>query len=300
MRVFVTGASGYIGKAVALAFRRAGHTVFGLVRTENSKKMLIQGEVIPVIGDLNHPNDFRNIIEESEVIVDCAHESSPNSVARDAAKIELFLNAAHKNKLPHTLIYTSGVWVYGNTGNIIADEASILNPIDIVTWRPAHEEMVLNGSSDYVKTVVIRPGCVYGGVGGLTKIWFDSTLEGAVTMVGDGANRWTMIHVDDLANLYVLAAEKEVNRVVLNATGESNHNIKDIVEKIAQIAGLDGKIRQLTLEEAVQKMGRFATGLTIDQRVSSQRATHLLGWLPKHASFMQEIERYYEAWKQLQ
>lgn len=297
MRVFVTGASGYIGHAVARAFRQSGHDVYGLIRSKPSEHLLRISEIKPIVGDMNKPKSYMKILDEVEVIVHCAYEMSAHGVDLDASTIDTLVKAASKANLPRTVIYTSGVWVYGNTGKKVADEASTLNPIDYVKWRPRHEKSVLDAHSAQVRTVVIRPGCVYGGVNGLTAMWFDSTRQGAVEMVGEGNNRWSMIHVEDLARLYVLAAERELSNVVLNATDSTSLTVKEMVEAIAEAAGIPGKINQLTKKEAMQKYGALTDGLLIDQKISSERAARLLGWHPKHTKFIDAVQCDYDAWK---
>lgn len=297
MKIFITGATGYIGRSVAAAFRRAGHAVYGLVRSNSAAAILSESEIIPIIGDLSQPDSYSLIAEKAEVLVHCAFDSSSEGVSLDKLTLQALIAAANKHNLPRTIIYTSGVWVYGNTYGKIVDEATPLNPLENVNWRPQHEDIAINASHSNLHTVVIRPGCVYGGVGGLTQMWFDSLSEGAVKMIGDGRNRWSMIHVEDLANLYVLAAEKEMNSIIFNATDGSQVTVKEIVAHIAAIAGIPEQIRMISPEEANKEIGPFSTGLLVDQMISSQRAQRLLGWSPRHLSFLHDIERYYEAWK---
>src|SRR4029450_1243631 len=106
---------------------------------------------------------------------------------------------------PKTFLYTSGVWVYGSTGDQPADETTPLTPLHLVAWRPAHEQMVLSATN--VRGIVFRPGCVYGKPGSLTAAWFEGASKGDLSVVGDGKNRWAMVHVDDVAEAYVRAAE---------------------------------------------------------------------------------------------
>ena len=207
--------SGTIGRAVARAFREKGHTVYGLVRSEENANLLKLMEIWPIIGDLSDPETFVKILDEVEVAVSCAFDDSDSGVERDASTIDLITNVFSKSSLPRSFIYTSGIWVYGSGGHRIVDESTPVNPIEIVKWRPAHEQKVLDASSGNLRTVVIRPGCVYGLKGGLLKVLYAASQNGSVPMIGEGRNRWPMIHVNDLAHAYVSAAEKELNRVIL-------------------------------------------------------------------------------------
>jgi nucleoside-diphosphate-sugar epimerase len=297
MRIFITGASGYIGNAVAKAFRRSGHQVFGLVRSESKAQNLRAEEIIPVIGLLENPTTYLEEAKKAEVLIHCAFEASSSSVPRDLQTIETLLEAANSSFLPRIIIYTSGVWVYGNTGNDFVDEAAPLNPLNLVKWRPAHEEKILKSAHDLLKPIVIRPGCVYGKSGGLTSIWFSSAVQGALTIVGNGQNTWSMVHIDDLAEAYVLAAEKELNCITLSINDGRNPLIKQIAEEIAKAVDFPSKIRFLSYEEAFKQFGPVAEGLIVNQKVKNERAMRLLGWRPRHPAFVDAVKDYYEAWK---
>ena len=300
MRIFVTGASGYIGHAVAKAFRAKGHVVYGLVRSDDDARLLSLDEIWPIMGDLNNPDSYRGILNEVEVVVHCAMELSKNTVEVDAKTVDTILGVLSSSPLSKAFIYTSGVWVYGSTNHKPADEASPLNPIDIAKWRPAHESKVLKAASPELRTVVMRPGCVYGSVGGLTNIFFTSTQNGAVSIVGDGSNRWAMIHVQDLAYAYVAAAEKELSNVILNVVDDSNYTVKEMAEAVARSAGVSDKVVSLSEEEAESQFGPIAQGLALDQIVSNARIKRLLGWQIHHLPFINEVDSYYHAWEAAQ
>ncbi|HYT05752.1 MAG TPA: NAD-dependent epimerase/dehydratase family protein [Gemmatimonadales bacterium] len=206
MQVFVTGATGYVGSSVATAFRRVGHRVWGLTRSEAKARRLAQQEIQPVIGDLANPKSYADVAAECAVLVHAAFEYSAQGVAKDKTAIEALVEAGRRGARPKTLIFTSGAWVHGDTGDRMVDETTPLNPVALVAWRPAHEQLVLQAPG--VRGLVIRPGCVYGGPGGLTAPWFaDASAGKPPTVVGDGRNRWTMVHADDLADAYLRVGE---------------------------------------------------------------------------------------------
>lgn len=297
MRVFVTGASGYIGHSVAKAFRAKGHSVFGLVRSHQKASQLSLEEIWPVIGELENPETYRAILEDVEVVVHCAHDYSPHGVENDAKSIDTFLSVFSKSLSPRALIYTSGVWVYGSRGNQVVDESLPVQPLEIVKWRPGHEEKVLNATSQLLRTVVMRPGVVYGGTGGLMTTLFSSAQNGAVEIVGEGHNRWPMVHVQDLAYAYVSAAEKELTRVILNVVDDSTATVREMAEAIAQAAKIDDKVNVLHREESMKKHGPVIEGLQINLKVNNSRIKRLLGWQIHHAPFLYEAELYYHTWQ---
>ena len=175
MRVFITGATGYIGFNVALAFRRAGHEVWGLVRSSDKAGALAENEIRPVLGDMERPQTYSSIAEQCSIFVHTAVDRQAREEL-DKKTVETLLEVSKKADTPKTLIYTSGVWLYGNTGDRLVDETEPLNPINHSAYRVAHEKMVLNTSG--VKGVVIHPGVVYGRQGGLTGNWFMGAVSG--------------------------------------------------------------------------------------------------------------------------
>src|SRR2546430_2263317 len=184
MRVFVTGATGYVGFAVATALRRAGHDVYGLTRGAAKASQLARQEIHPVQGDIGDPKSYADAAEECSVLVHAAFESSASAVAKDKSAIDALIEAGRRGAQPKTLIFTSGVWVHGDTGGKLVDESTPLHPIKLVAWRPAHEQMVLQAKT--VRGLVIRPGCVYGGRRGVTGGWFAPALARQPPAAGGG------------------------------------------------------------------------------------------------------------------
>lgn len=297
MNVFVTGSTGYIGSAVAAAFRRAGHRVFGLVRSSDKARALAGAKIVPVLGDLAAPESFVAVVRGCDLFVHCASENSPATVARDRAAIDTFLAAARGANAPRALLYTSGVWVYGDTGGRTVDETSALSPLDLVRWRVEHEQIVLDAATPQLRTLVLRPGCVYGGAGGLTVPWFASAVAGEVEMVGDGSNCWSTVHVDDVAEAYVLAAERAPGGEALNISDGANLRVGEMVAAVAVAAGIPGRIAQLSPDEAAEKFGPLAEGLGAHQKVANARAKAALGWHPRHASFVSEADLYFASYR---
>src|SRR6266851_2957673 len=207
MEVFLTGATGYIGSAVAEALQRAGHKVAGLARTLEKAKQLEARGVRACLGDLLKPETIAAPSRTVSGVIQTASTNDANAPQTDAAVVGAILETLEGTGKP--FIYTSGVWVLGSTGDGSADEQTPLNPTPLVAHRPAMEQKVLGYKDRGVRTVVIRPALVYGRGGSGPKMLTKSAREtGAARYVGDGQNRWPFVDVDDLAQLYVLALEK--------------------------------------------------------------------------------------------
>jgi nucleoside-diphosphate-sugar epimerase len=298
MQVFVTGASGFIGSAVAGAFARAGHDVRGLVRSSDKARALALHEIEPIIGTMEDPASYAAAAESSTVLVHCAAEYSARYMALDKQTVETLTWSAQKSNAPRTLLYTSGVWIYGDTGASSVDESSPLNPPPNVATRAEHERIVLSSHSGNLRTLVLRPGCVYGGSGSLTALWFESAVKsGTARYVGSGEQRWAMVHLDDLAALYVLAAESALGGRVLNATDHSRFTIAECARAASRAAGADGRTQSIPPAEAQKSFGPMARCLEMTQHVDSSRAARLLGWQPRSSGFVDGAERYFRAWR---
>jgi nucleoside-diphosphate-sugar epimerase len=294
MRVFVTGATGYVGHAVAAALRRAGHEVLGLCRSAEKARLIARDEIHPVLGDLNHPSTYGHALDACSVLVHAAFDAQGGVVEPDRTAIAAFLEASKRS--PKTVIYTSGVWVYGDTGAGAADETTPSNPVKLVAWRPAHERSILHSAD--VRGIVLRPGCVYGKAAGLTGDWFAASERNEpVSVVGDGRNRWAMVHLDDLADAYVRAAESNLRGEVLNVTDRSRNTVGDMVRAAARAAGSSRDPVFIPLDDARKSMGDFADCLGLNQHVDSRKAVRLLGWQPRHAGFVDEAAECFEAWR---
>jgi len=299
MKVFVTGASGYIGFQVALALRRAGHKVWGLVRNQEKGEALAKNEIIPVIGNMQRPESYLSVAEQCPVLIHAATEYSAERVTLERLTAESLIRLGNSGAKPRTFIYTSGVWVYGNTGCQIVDETSPLNPAKLVSWRPGVEEMVLKAKE--IKGIVIRPGCVYGKQGGMTGSWFKGAYkEKALKGTGDGNNHWAMVHAEDLAEAYLLAAESGLKGEIFNVADRSCSSISENLKAVAGVTGYSGQIEFIPAEKASQTLGDYAYCLALDQHVDAGKATRRLGWQPKHSGFGEEVETCFTAWKEAQ
>jgi nucleoside-diphosphate-sugar epimerase len=287
MNIFLTGATGYIGGAVADALKKAGHSVTGLARSDEAAGKLHLKGVASHRGDLTSPASLAAAASALDGVI---HTGTTNDGRVDQAAIRVMLDALNGSGKP--FVYTSGVWVLGNTGDTPADESAPLNPAALVAWRPAVERMVLERAQKGVRAIVIRPALVYGHGGGIPADLVKSAREnGAARYVGRGENRWPAIHVDDLADLYLRAVERATPGTLLNAADSSAHRVKEIAEAASAGAGKDGRTASWPLEEARKTLGAYADALVLDQRVSSAKATSLLGWKPHAAGILDDLRR---------
>ncbi len=253
MRIFITGATGYLGSAVTQSLRARGHEVTAFVR----------GQSLAEVGDY-------------DAYVHTAF-SMTDPVAFDRAVIEAL---TARNGF---FLFTSGVWVLGNTGEHGADESSPVNPLALVAWRPAHEQLVLASG----RNAVIRPGCVYGGKQSMFASWFAAAEQGKpLEIAGDGENHWAVVNLHDLADCYVRLVEQRAPGI-FHATDDTTATLNECALAVAP----DAEIRHVPPPE-----GPFADALLVDQHISSVKTRDQLGWQPKR-DFVSSVDEQWAEWR---
>src|SRR3954470_5222721 len=287
MRVFLTGASGYIGSAVAERLRAAGHQLTALARSDASAAKLQSADIQPVRGDFSEPKSVGHAAGQADGVISLATTYDPSI---DGPAIDAILEALAGSNKP--FIYTSGIWSHGDTGGKVVDETSPPKPATLVAWRQAVEDRVLAGAKRGIRTGVIRPAIVYGRGGGIPAGFVESARqEGAARYIGTGKNRWPLVHVDDLADLYLLALEKAAPGTLLLGVSGPSRPVSEIAAAASRGAGASGRTVATPLEEARKTVGPYADALALDQQASGRRAQELLGWNPRRPDVLEELER---------
>jgi nucleoside-diphosphate-sugar epimerase len=287
MKVFLTGATGYIGTAVADRLRAAGHKLTGLARSEAAAARLKASGITPVRGDFSDPSSVGSAARQADGVISMATTYNP---AIDGPAIDAILDALAGSDKP--FVYTSGIWSHGDTGGAVVDETTPPHPAALVEWRQAVEDQVRDGARRGIRTLVIRPAIVYGRGGGIPAGFVQSAKdEGAARYVGTGKNRWPFVHVDDLADLYLLALERAPAGAVLLGVAGPSRAVSDVAAAASRGAGAGGRTVAWPLEQARQKLGPYADALVLDQQASGRRAQELLGWQPHRPDVLEDIER---------
>ena len=297
MRIFLTGATGYVGSAVTDALLRSGHEVTALVRDPEKAERVSRRGVHAMVGDLSRPASYAAAAEAADSIVHTALDSSTRKQKVDRLAIDTLVAAGARRAaagLPASVVYTSGTWVLGEAHD--ATEDTPLNPIPLVAWRPDHERLVLDAAGQGVRPVVLRPGIVYGGARGIVGDLLKDAANGLVRVVGTGQNHWACIYDRDLADLYVRVSTIDDAAGIFHANDEADESVDDIVAAISQHAKMTPDVRHMPIEEARKKMGLYADALALDQIVRSPRA-RALGWAPTLRSVAGSVARLLEEFR---
>jgi nucleoside-diphosphate-sugar epimerase len=299
MRIFLTGATGYVGSAVLHALQRGGHDVVALFRDPREAERRAALGVEPVLGDLADPRTYARAAEACDAIVHTALAGSGRGPHVDRQAVDALLGAAIRRTATgrtSTVVYTSGVWVLGNTSGQATEEAPV-RPTPLVAWRPEHETLVLDaGRGRLLRTAVVRPGIVYGGGRGIIADLLKTAANGLVRVVGDGQNHWACVHDRDLADLYLRIVVNPEASGIYHANDEADERVDDIVEAVARHARMLPEVRHVPIEEARSKMGPLADALALNQIVRSPRA-RALGWAPTLHSVTGNVARLLEEFR---
>lgn len=284
MTVFVTGATGYIGRVVVRALCAAGHEVHGLARSPLAEAKLRAdgGEVVR--GSLTDLPVLARAARAADAVIHLGATGDAEQAQVDTAAVSAMLNAVEGSG--KRFIYTSGVWVLGSTGDRVADEDAPPDPTPIVAWRAEMERTMREAADWGIRPVVLRPAVVYGRGGGTPGTFVASARKkGVVRYVGDGTQRWPFVHVDDLADLYVLALHAAAG-TVLNAAAGPSLPVRKVAEAAAEANGAEAEA--WPLDRARERLGPYADALALDQQVSASRAL-ASGWKPSRPSVLDEL-----------
>lgn len=289
MRVFVTGATGYIGSAVVGALAAADHEVVGLARSDESEEELRDRGADVARGDLSNPESLVGPCRGADAVIHLAATGGDDWQQLDEGAVKGILSALEGTDKP--FVYTSGIWVLGDTGDQLADEDFEGEPLEMVAWRLGVEESVLGGADRDVRAVVVRPGIVYGRGGGmLATMVGQAEREGRIRVVGDGRQLWPVVHVDDLADLYVLLLGADRGSLYNAAVGPS-YTLRDLALGAGLAVGGNVDVVEWPLDEARQELGSFADAQALSQRVSGARARAELDWTPSGPTPLEELVR---------
>jgi nucleoside-diphosphate-sugar epimerase len=294
MRIFIIGATGYLGSAIGRRLVRAGHDVHGLTRAEANRAVLESRGITPVVGDVTDPESFLGPLKNCDAVVHAVED--PNDIAgTDQKALEAVRTAVADGRVKR-LLYTSGTWVHGDTGGKVIDETTPLDPLPVVSWRAAHEAMALDTGDSGLETVILRAPIVYGGSRGiLGRLWKEAREKRTVTCYGDGSQHWATVHVDDVAEAYRLAIEHAKPGECFVLSDDSNLTMRELAESIAGATG--AAVKEWPREQVIEKLGSYGEALLTDLRVNAAKARRELGWVPRHTSFAREAEALYGEWQ---
>jgi nucleoside-diphosphate-sugar epimerase len=293
VKVFLTGASGYIGGSVAAALLGAGHSVLGLVRSPQKAERVRALGIEPLLGSLDDGALLARAARDADAVVHAAD-------ADHRAAVEAMLPALAGSSKP--FIHTSGSSIvgdqaWGEPGAKIYEDDTPFEPGPGRAARVAVNRRVLAAARAGVRAVVVSPSLIYGAGRGahresiqVPRLVALARKSGVARHVGRGENIWSNVHIDDLADLYLRILEKApAGASYYAANGECS--MRALCEAISRALGQAGRTQPLSKDEAIAEFGEGPAAYTYgsNSRVRATRARRELGWTPRHDALLESI-----------
>lgn len=296
MNVFLTGATGYIGSHVAERLLRAGHRVVGLARDDAAAAKLRGRGIDPSPGNLREPAGLTRAAASADAVVHTAFDHHAADYA-DGVRLERGVIAALAGALAGSgkpLVVTSGTGLLGDTGEVPVAEDHPVNPNFLLAVRAEAERDALRAAEREVRAVVLRfPLFVYGHGGSVFVPWLfaQARAGGVARYIGDGANKSSAVHVQDAADLYLLALAKAPAGSLYHGAAEHGVTARALAEAVARAGGYN--TGSVSREEALALWGpKMVAFLSINNQVDSSKAVRELGWKPRAApKLLEDVAR---------
>ncbi|WP_407569080.1 SDR family oxidoreductase [Deinococcus altitudinis] len=290
MRIFVTGASGFIGSAVVSELLAAGHSVLGLARSDASAAALTAAGAEVHRGTLDDPASLRSGAEATEGVVHMAYNHDFSQMAA-AAQTDLRAVQTFGEVLRgtgHPLLIASGVLglASGRAATEHDDSGRMPHP------RSQSAQATLALAEQGVRSAVVRFAPTVHGEGdhGFVHTLIEIARQrGVSAYIGDGGNHWPAVHRLDAANLVRLATETVPAGSVLHAVAEEGIEARTIAEAIGRHLNLP--VVSVTADEAGEHFGWIARFFALDGLASSAHTRELLHWQPTHAGLIEDLDR---------
>jgi nucleoside-diphosphate-sugar epimerase len=295
MKIFCTGASGYIGGSVAAHLAAAGHRVTGLVRSAEKADAIRAFGIEPVMGMLDNAQILASAARAADVVINAA------SADHKGAVVALLDALAGSGK---AFIHTSGSSIVGTRSrgersDDIFDEDTPVTPSPARVARVELNHFILGAHDRGCRPVIICPSLIYGIGHGAGRDSVQVPLlinlakkRGNAAHAGPGENIWSNVHIDDLVPLYALAIDRSpAGSFYFVENGENS--MREACLAINRMLGFAGPPSAMTMQEAASEWGEGTAEDTMasNSRVRARRARRELSWLPEARGLIEEIEQ---------
>ncbi|SPF49358.1 3-beta hydroxysteroid dehydrogenase/isomerase family protein [Candidatus Desulfosporosinus infrequens] len=291
MRVFVTGATGFIGSAIVQELIITGHHVVGLSRSEAGAQALTRAGAEVFRGDVNDLDRLRTAVETADGVIHVAFNHDFSNLKQhsenDRKVIETLGEVLAGSDRPLVIASGTGLVARSKTGDAAVETDDHITSVEFP--RAATEEAVDALIAKGVRVMVMRLSQVHDTrhQGRIAQHIQLARQKGRVAYVGEGNNRLAAVHVSDAVRLFRLALEKGQAGAHYHAVGEEGVAMRDIAEVIG--AGLKMSVDSITPEEATEYFGWLANLATIDLAASSTLTRQQLGWNPTGPDLLTDL-----------
>jgi nucleoside-diphosphate-sugar epimerase len=297
LRLFVIGATGFIGKILTQQAISAGYDVYGLSRFKKGDATLQALGATAVRGEFASLETLREQSANADIVVHLARIHDPSADMDEVLRIEALALDAIGDGLQGSgkhLIVTSGTGLAepDPEGGETTEEAPVAQGANPLLKRIRSERHALGLGERNIRVSVIRlPPYVYGrgGGGGFVAILMNmAAAAGESLYIGDGALRTSAVHVDDAVRLYLLAAARGRAGEIYNGAASTTVTLREITEAIGQVLRIP--VNSISLEGAESRWGAFAVMFfNRENRASNRKAVQELGWQPEESGLLQDI-----------
>lgn len=292
MRVFVTGATGFVGTAVVRELLAHKHTVLGLVRSDKSAEKLRATGAEAISGTIEDLDILQKGASQCDAVIHLAFIADFTDFARccaiDRAAITAMADALLEAGGDKALVITSGTMML-KQGKLGDEDGKPDEENPIAALRGGGETLCLEYAKKGLRTSAVRlPPTTHGpGVSGFMGPYTSVTMQkGAAMYVGEGQNHWAAGHRDDAAKVYRLAAEKGKPGSIFHASVEEGVKLKDIATAVGERLGVP--IKSITEKEAEDQFGFMKFIPLADNLASSTKTRERLGWEPTSPSLLDD------------
>jgi nucleoside-diphosphate-sugar epimerase len=286
MKVTLTGATGFIGSHILTELQQHGHEVTALVRDDGQADRVAAQGATPIAIDLYDRAAVVGVLGNADGAIHTASPGDATSADLDAAVVDAVLDAFDGTGKPY--LHISGLWIYGSNSAI--SEQSPLDPPALVAWKEPIERRVLDAGE--MRGVVIVAGTAYGdGGGGIPGLLLGSPRDddGNLIMLGTGRQRWTTVHVADLARFFRRVLEDDSARGRYVIGDGLNPTVAELTEAAAVAVGAPGAVPGSD-DEARARLGDYlAEVLLLDQSTYAAKARDEFQWNPSHPGLVDDF-----------
>lgn len=291
LRIFLTGATGFIGTAIARALLRRGHVVTGLVRPASMHRLPEQ--VRPCPGNLRQSDTWLDAAADADAIVHAAYEYDATGGEVPEADVAAVHAMTHLLARGCHAVYTSNAFLLHDPACVgIAEDLQL--PSALVERQPRlrRERTICEAGG-----AAVRVGVVYGGRGGTMGMLLDALADGRAHNPLEGlSNHWSLIHLDDLAALYCTIVEQRAHGIFHGVDG-SPMTVGDVVAATrAAMLRLPGPVDSEGAADAARMLGGYHHVLGRDIAIMSERSRRL-GWAPRQRSYREGATRAVHEWQ---
>lgn len=288
MKVLVLGGTGSIGSAIVPCLCARGHEVSALARSDASAAKVETMGARAVRGDIASPETWAPALDDTDAVIHVANTFGDDMADLDAHLMTTMLERLSRRGDAPALVFTGGCWLFGDTGGRVIDETAPINALSDFQWAVDHIDQMM--TCEKVRGIAIHPGMVYDGVGGVFRHFSDAARAGGpVRVVGNADVTWPLVHADDLAELYALAAEKAERGGVYHGVTLDAVKAMDIARAVSRRFCVDDEPVIVSADAFAAELGEWARGYALSQGISGDRARRDLGWSPRHHDVYEDI-----------